>query len=100
VAIFVAKLQEMQQLINWVSDIILSPTKSLVTTLGTAATGTLIDLKITLLQVPTVDGTEVWLRNGAWIMSMVVGLCSLINFIEKQYDKYKKKKDDSEDIQS
>lgn len=83
----------MQKLLCWFVDVIMSPTKSLATTLSTAATGSLIEFKMTLLQVPTNTAIiETCLRNGAWMVSIIVGGCSVYSFIEKQFSKRKNKK--------
>lgn len=83
----------MNQLMNWFADIIMSPTKSLATTLSTAATGSLIEFKMTLLQVSTNTAIiETCLRNGAWMVSIIVGCCTIYTFIEKQISKNKNEK--------
>jgi hypothetical protein len=83
----------MQKFLCWFVDIIMSPTKSLATTLSTAATGSLIELKMSLLQVPANTALlETCLRNGAWMISIIVGGCSIYSFVDKQISKHKNKK--------
>lgn len=82
----------MQKAVEIITEIVINPAKSLATTLTGAATGSIIEAKGVLLQT-NLTLLESVLRNGAWLISILVGVCTLYSFLEKQIQNHKKKKD-------
>jgi hypothetical protein len=82
----------MQKAVEIITEIVINPAKSLATTLTGAATGSIIEAKGVLLQT-NLTLLESVLRNGAWLISILVGICTLYSFLEKQIQNHKKKKD-------
>jgi hypothetical protein len=82
----------MQKAVEIFTEIVINPAKSLATTLTGAATGSIIEAKGVLLQT-NLTLLESVLRNGAWLISILVGVCTLYSFLEKQIQNHKKKKD-------
>jgi predicted anti-sigma-YlaC factor YlaD len=81
----------MQKIIEFFTDIVMNPVKSLATTLTGAATGSLIDAKVIMLQA-NISIIETLLRNGAWLVSILVGICTIYSFVEKLHTKHKTRK--------
>jgi hypothetical protein len=72
------------------TNLIADPLKATVATISGATTGTLLEVKASLLQIPP-NVFEILLRNSAYIISITVGVCSIVSFIQKQIDRKEKK---------
>jgi hypothetical protein len=82
----------MQKLIEFISELTANPVKSLVTTASGATAGSLIDIKMHLLQVQELMPFEVWLRDGVWIITGLVGFCTIFSTVDKYVTKFKNRK--------
>jgi len=78
-------------IINWIADIVNNSLKSAITTV----TGSVVGYTPTVMA--NIDGnqlsrTDVFFQHCVWTITIIVGVLAVINGIQKQVDRYKKRK--------
>ena len=78
-------------------DFLNSPMKTFLTTLSGTILGYVPIGKITIF-VPTIqEKVDIAFQHTVWTFTILVAVTSLVNFIQKQYDRYKSKHKKEED---
>ena len=73
-------------------DFLNNPMKTFLTTLSGTILGYVPIGKITIFASTLQENVDTAFQHTVWTLTILVAITSLVNFIQKQYDRYKSKK--------